>query len=73
VSNIISTLQWDFSIMKKSEYYTIYTNGLAFIGVLLMITGIEPILGAYIALFGVGMFFIQVAQISLKIPLSMKG
>jgi hypothetical protein len=59
--------------MKKSEYYTIYTNGLAFIGVLLMITGIEPILGAYIALFGVGMFFIQVAQISLKIPLSMKG
>ena len=73
MSNIISTLQWDFSIMKKSEYYTIYTNGLAFIGVLLMITGIEPILGAYIALFCVGMFFIQVAQISLKIPLSMKG
>ena len=73
MSNIISTLQCDFSIMKKSEYYTIYTNGLAFIGVLLMITGIEPILGAYIALFGVGMFSIQVAQISLRIPLSMKG
>jgi len=59
--------------MKKSEYYTIYTNGLAFIGILLMVTGIEPILGTYIALFGVGMFFIQVAQISLKIPLSLKG
>jgi hypothetical protein len=60
------------SFMNKRDYFTVYTNLISFIGVLLMLTGIDPLFGAYIAMFGVSLFSIQVAQISLNIPLKVK-